>query len=397
LIYMHSAPAAQDRRDTGSRHIALLFGQSDEYTRGLLRGFQSYISRKGAWSLFLGDPDWIMGGSLTLEAKRFDGVITIVKTRELAHALQAAGLPAVDMSSEGMLPELPCVYTDDESVARLAADHLLERGYRSLGYCGDTDCEESASRGSAFARYAQVHNVPCALMTTNRLELAESWMDRGNRLVDWISNLPKPAGIFVSDDALGQKVLETCLLMELPVPDEVGVIGVGNDSLLCSLSSTPLSSIAQDTTAAGYRAAELLDRMMEGEFIESKSHPIEPLGVVARLSTDASSVSDSIVAEVIRFIRSNVDRDINVESILQHFEISRRALEQRFRKAIGQTPHDEIIAAKLKLVKQLLMDTALTLPMIAERAGYKHSEYMSTVFKKRVGISPGEFRKRLIP
>ncbi|MNI22153.1 Xylose operon regulatory protein [compost metagenome] len=388
----HSASRCA-RRKTGNRHIALLIEQANEYTRGILRGFQTYMNRKETWSLFLGDPDWIRGGSI-VDSDRFDGILALVTNHEIAYAIRSSGLPAVDLSSAGLLPELPCVYADDESVARLGASHLLERGYKSLAYCGNQDSCDSASRGQSFVHFVEQQGLTCSLLSMSRIEMAASWVDGGRRMVDWMASLPKPLGIFVSDDTLGQRVLEACLLAGLSVPQEVGVISVGNDSLLCGLSAPPLSSIAQDTASAGYRAAALLDRMMNGERIEHESYPIEPLGVVARLSTDAAFTRDSLVSDAVRFIRSHAHRDINVEDVLQHFHISRRALEMRFRKALGQTPHEEILDTKLQLVKQLLADYGLTLPMVAERAGYKHSEYMSAVFKKRFGVTPGEYRRQ---
>jgi LacI family transcriptional regulator len=169
---------------------------------------------------------------------------------------------------------------------------------------------------------------------------------------------------------------------------------VDDDELLCELSNPPLSSIKTNAVKTGYQAAELLERMMSGEVIGAQMHLIEPLNVHVRLSTDVLAIEDKMVSDAVRFIRNHAYDDIQVQDILEQLKVSRRILESRFQKALGRTPHDEIINVKLKLVKKLLLDTKLSLAVIAERIGFKHTEYMSVVFKRATGIRPGEFRQQ---
>jgi len=169
---------------------------------------------------------------------------------------------------------------------------------------------------------------------------------------------------------------------------------VDNDRLICELSEPKLSSIIPDTKRTGYEAANLLDRMMSGEMVSADSPLItQPLGIQLRQSTDTVAIKDGEVALALQFIRRHAFSNIRVKDILQNVDISRRALEHRFSKLVGHTPHKEIQRVRMNHVKELLRDTALTVHQIAERMGFEHSEYLGAAFRREVGLSPGEYRK----
>jgi LacI family transcriptional regulator len=170
--------------------------------------------------------------------------------------------------------------------------------------------------------------------------------------------------------------------------DEVGIVGVDNDELLCNLSDPPLSSIMPNTLETGYRAAALLDRMMAGERLEAATVPVRPIDIAARLSTDLVAVADRLVAEALRLIREQVYEEMNVEALLQRLDVSRRSLESRFLRSLGRTPHAVIMEMKVKLIKQFLSGTDLTLPKIADRIGFKNAEYMGVL----TGFTPNAYR-----
>jgi LacI family transcriptional regulator len=176
------------------------------------------------------------------------------------------------------------------------------------------------------------------------------------------------------------------------VPDDVAVIGVDNDALLCELASPPLSSVIPNTHRTGYEAAALLDRMMRGKRVAPTAHLIAPLGVAARQSTDVLAVDDRAVARAVQFIREHACEGINVSDVLRAVPLSRRVLEQRFQRLLGHTPREEILHVRLNRVKQLLSETDLPLYLIAERTGFEHVEYLSVVFKRETGKTPSAFR-----
>jgi LacI family transcriptional regulator len=182
--------------------------------------------------------------------------------------------------------------------------------------------------------------------------------------------------------------------MALAVPEEVAVIGVDDEEEICELCDPPLSSIIPNAELVGYKAAELLDRLMSGKPADVLHRVIPPLGISTRLSTDVLAIDDPEVAAAVRYIREHACRGAVVEDILQHVPVSRSILERRFRKSLDCSPQALIRRTQLKRVKQLLVDTDLPLLKISELAGFKHHEHMCTVFKREVGDSPGVFRRK---
>ncbi len=212
-------------------------------------------------------------------------------------------------------------------------------------------------------------------------------------LLRWIKRLPRPVAIFACFDIRGVQVLEACRRLGFHVPDEVAVLGVDNDELLCDLADPPMSSIIPDGRRTGYEAAALLDRMMRGDKFQNEGRLFDPLGVAVRLSTDVVAVADRHVAAAVRYIREHACNGITVGDVVANVPLSRRVLETRFRKCLGCSPHDQILRVKLDRVKKLLIDTDLPLAAIAERTGFAHVEYLSVAFKKHAGQTATEFRQ----
>ena len=209
--------------------------------------------------------------------------------------------------------------------------------------------------------------------------------------------LPKPAGVFAAYDIKGRQLLDACRDAGVAVPEEIAVVGVDNDELLCGLATPPLSSVIPNTRRTGYEAARLLDRMLQGEEVPPEGHFIPPLGVHARQSTDILAVEDREIAAAMRFIREQACDGITVEDVLRAVPLSRRVLERRFRAVVGRTPHEEILRLRLDRVKQLLAETDLSLERISTLAGFAHPEYMSVAFKREIGVTPGCHRAQIRP
>ncbi|CAG7654351.1 XylR family transcriptional regulator [Paenibacillus allorhizosphaerae] len=391
MVFFTEESAIAASRFEKHTHVALIVETSNEYARGLLRGIKSYIREHKPWSIYLGEQSRGHIDLSWLQDWKGDGIIARIETPEIAEAVRSLSVPTVNLSTSRFLPGLPCVETNNESIACIAAKHLMERGFKQFGYCGDTDFAWSNQRSTFFSQSVREAGFSCYVYETGH---SQSWLLDRKNLATWLSSLPKPIGIMACYDILGHKLLESCRLAGIAVPDEVSVIGVDNDELLCNLSDPPLSSVMPNTLSTGYKAASLLDRMMSGETIEPELYLIEPIDIVTRMSTDVVAMEDKFVSDAVRFIRNHAYENIKVEDILRYIPVSRRVLESRFRKLLGRTPHEEIIEVKVKLIKHLLSETELTLPIIAERIGFLNAEYMNVMFKKKTGMSPGSYRKK---
>lgn len=214
--------------------------------------------------------------------------------------------------------------------------------------------------------------------------------------IRWIKRLPKPVGVMACNDMRGQQVLNTCRALGVAVPDEVAVIGVDNDEVLCTLSDPPLSSVVPDTERIGYETATLLDRMMRGGRGPDGQIFIKPKAIITRRSTEVLAVEDRQIAAATRFIREHACEGIDVSDVLRVVPMSRSTLDRRFFALMNCSPKDEILRVRLNRAKQLLAETNLSLPLIAEKLGLEHAEYLSRIFKKRVGLTPSEFRVRAL-
>ena len=377
------------------RSVALLIETSNSYARGVLDGIVDYVRQHDGWSVYL--PEQERGGRPPKWLSRWkgDGIIARIETDEIARAMTRTRLPVVDVSAARHLPDIPWVETDDEEIARIAAEHLMERGFRNLAFCGDSGFNWSIWRQQHFQRIVSEAGGKCHVHeSTPRNDKSYSWNREKRLLTNWLKRLPRPVGIMACYDIMAQKLLDVCRDLDIAVPEEVAVIGVDNDRLLCDLANPPLSSVICNTRRTGFEAASLLDRMMAGEHVGPESVLVEPLGVEARQSTDILAIDDPDVAAAVRYIRENAMSGINVGDVLRHVPLSRRILESRFQKILGRTPHQEITRLRIDRVRRLLTETDVPLSRIARLTGFQHDEYLSVAFKKAVGVSPSRFRQK---
>ncbi|RYG23446.1 DNA-binding transcriptional regulator [bacterium] len=370
-------------------NVALIVETSVVYGREILKGISRHRAVHGGWSVFLDEreldapaPEWLLDWE-------GDGVILRSTTPELAEGLRSRGLAVVDLNDRHGDLGLPRIASDMRAIGRLAAEHLLKRGYKSLAYCG--------FEGEAWcdARLAGVLECaePYAVFRTPWRGLREhAWQEERDAIGTWLSSLPKPLGVVACNDVRGHHVLDACRLSGLDVPEEVAVIGVDNAETFCALCDPPLSSVVPDAARIGHEAAALLDCLMRGEDVPKGTTLVPPKGVVTRQSTDSVAIADPLVARSVRFIRENAQCPIGVDDVLARTGVSRSTLERRFRAALGRSPHDEIGQARLKRVKTLLRETDWPLARIAEETGFDHPEYMMVQFKRETGQTPSQWR-----
>jgi LacI family transcriptional regulator len=384
------APTLVSRR-RGPRQVAVIVESSNAYARNLLRGVVNYVREHQPWSLHLVEQSRGEAAPGWLTEWKGDGILARIENQSIADAVLATGLPAVDLSAGRFASTLPWVETDDRKIAALAYQHLSDRGFQHFAFCGDDRFNWSRARGEEFTRLAQGHGTKVQVFPPagQRVEVAAQI----ESLERWVKQLPKPIGVMACYDIRGQQLLDACRSAGVAVPEEVAVIGVDDDDLLCELTFPPLSSVVPNAIKTGYSAAALLDGMMHGAPREVVEIRVAPTGITARQSTDILAMEDRLVAGMMRFIRQHACDPIAVKDVVHEAAVSRRVLEKRFGQAIGRTPHELIVETRVSRVKTLLIATKLSLEEIAARTGFEHPEYMTVVFKRIVGDTPGRFRR----
>ncbi len=245
-----------------------------------------------------------------------------------------------------------------------------------------------------FVKYIKKRAGSCAVFQDSH-RLNHDWAAAQRSLGEWLRKLPKPFGVMAANDNRGRQVLEACRAYELAVPDDVAVIGVDNDDLLCRLSSPPLSSVEQGARRLGYAAAALLDRMIQGRNPRQRHLVIDPLSVVTRQSTDVLAIDDLRVAKAMAFIREHASEGIKVPHVVSAVAISRSGLETRFVAALGYTIRTAIRNTQLERARRLVSETDMPLKQVAAEAGFKSVQHMTTLFVKAFGQTPGKHRRTL--
>jgi LacI family transcriptional regulator len=328
------------------------------------------------------------------------GIIARIESVEVARAILAAKLPtiALDISqnipiAEPRIARFSEVASDSVAAARLAAEHLLERGFQHYAYVGEPDRLWSKNREIGFRERLREAGFEPLVYPTPKNKRDRHWEREQKLLAAWLADLPKPVGVLACNDDRGRQVLDACRAGGVSVPLGAAIVGVDNDELLCDLADPPLSSVMLNAETGGYRAAALLDRMMRGRVRTPKRLLVEPMHVVERRSTQASAVDDPDVAAALDFIHHHAAEPIGIEDIVNKLEMSRRALELKFRNVTGRTPHHELQRVRLHRAQRLLLETDLPIPKVAAAAGYGSGAYLAQVFQKQLRKTPAQFRK----
>ncbi len=383
------------------RRVALLIESSRAYGRGLFLGIAKFVREHHEWSVQSEEWKWTDSFPGWLKNWDGDGVIARVETTEMAAFIKRLKVPAVDLRGSVSGFGFPLIDTDDQKVAYLAAEHLINRGFRQYAFCGFLGANYSDKRSRWFQeRLAQsgfqchAYRPPTRTMAAQTIEYEKKGLLFQEDLGRWLVSLPKPVGVMACNDIRGQHVLNLCRQLGLAVPEEVAVIGMDNDEILCELSDPPLSSVVPDTFRIGYDAAVLLERMMAGGKPPAKSIHIPPRGIVTRRSTEVLALDDRQLAVGLRFIRDHAFDPITIKEVAKVTGLCRRVFERRFVAQMGRSPKAEVLRLRLERVKQLLTDTDWNLAQIAERTGFNYAEYLHTVFTQKTGITPGQYRKQ---
>jgi LacI family transcriptional regulator len=377
--------------------VALIVEMSTVYGRQILEGIVEYTRSHRPWSVFLEQRELRASPPPWLLKLRWDGILCRSTTPALARTFARRHVKVVDLNDLYPGLGLPRIWSDMQAIGRMGAEHLLERGFQHLAFCGFSGEAWSDARREGFCTAARTAGHESAVYASPWLaHHAPDWDKDQRRIAAWIRSLPKPLGVMACNDVRGQQVINACRSTGVVVPEEVAVLGVDNEQVLCELCDPPLSSVMPNPKRIGYEAAELLDRLMRGERITAEERTIAPLGVVTRQSTDILRIDDADMATALRFIRERACSGVTVQEVAEHVAVSRSLLERRFRKHLGRSPQVEIRLAQLKRIKQLLAETDLSLEAIARLAGYVHPEYMSVVFKRLVGQTPGGYRQQVV-
>jgi len=382
--------------------IILLIEGDRGFGRELLRGIAKYSRLHGPWSFYreppffrdLGRKKKILHRINTWDA---DGIITRIVAE--IEDIVATGVPTIVAAStnEGTPPGIlnsPTISTNNITAGEMAAEHLLERGFTRFAYCGFEEIQWSVQRGESFAQKVAQAGHETNIYKRSKSRALRSWDVEQALVADWLRSLSKPIGLMTCTDDRSQQVVEACKLAGVHVPEDVAIIGVDNDGLVCNLSNPPLSSVALAAERSGYEAAELLDKLMSGTAMAKQEIIIQPTHVVTRQSTDILAIEDSEVAAAVGFIRQHAKETIQVQDVADTVALSRRGMERRFRRVLGRSVLAEIRRVRIEQVARMLAETNLPVSQIALALGFDGVDHIARYFRREKGMSPLKYRKK---
>jgi LacI family transcriptional regulator len=374
-------------------HIA--FTQCFSFVESTRHGILDYARACGRWKLsFM--PETLGPSIAWLRHARVDGAIAHVVSAVDKRLVNALPFPVVNLASlidpKGMLS----VIGNQQQIGRLAACHLLERGFRRLAYYGTSNMWYSRQRLIGFSETVRQAGATCkSHVVDSNLPMPRSWHEQHRQLEHWLRGLRLPVGIFASTDARAAMIVDACESIGLRIPDDVAVMGVDNDPSICQLSGVSLTSIARNDWKVGWTAAWVLDRAMSGRTLDDKLVFIEPERVVARKSTEILAIDDPVVAGLVAELREHLNKPFGVEWLVQHSNRSRRWLEVHFRRALGQSPLtiiNNLRVAKASEMLRSISNKHVALTDIATQCGFTDLRHFRIVFSKHTGTSPKKFQ-----
>ncbi len=369
--------------------------------RKVVSGVMTFAHQRGNWNVCL--PESRSSNSLEcMLAGRWDGVIVGFDDPHGPELLRlSVPLVGVGGGYGWFRPDMkiPYVGTDNTAVARLAADHLLERGFVHFAYCGYSPTPVngcSQKRAQAFhdailqaGHSCAVHNAPNTA--------SDTWERLCGELAQWLTSLPRPLGLMACNDSRAMQILEACRMAGLRVPEDVAVVGVDNEEAICPFTDPPLTSVDQGAQQTGYEAALLLDQWMGGEPVAPGNRSVSPVGMVARASTEIVAAGDNDVAAALRFIREHAGEAIGLDDVGSVTGSTNSTLRRRFKAVLGRTVHDEIRRVRIERAKRLLVSTDWTFRQIARQSGFCSVQHMSTRVRQATGHTPRQYRQRYAP
>src|SRR5688572_17614588 len=379
--------------------IILLSDFSEEYNKNLLRGITRYSKNHGPWT-FCRMPTYyretIGMDAIFQWAKEWeaDGIIGQFYNNEEIKKFTRAKIPVIAQDFKERLTDIPNITGDYRETGKMGAEYFLKKGFKNFAFYGFNNIVWSRERAEGFENRIQEAGFDVHYYEQKESRSMDLWYYKPSALSDWLKSLPKPIAIMTCDDNQGHHITEAARHAGIRIPDEVAVLGVDNDEMICDLSDPPLSSIETDSEKGGYEAARLMEQMIEQKTCTGPDIIVKATQVVTRHSTDIFASKDKYIVSALKYIHGNLDKNLKVDQVLKEVPLSRRSLEKRFILTTGYPVYEYIYNQRIEKFTQKLLETDMTIFEIAMELGLSDSKNIARQFKQIKGLTPMEYRKK---
>lgn len=381
--------------------ILLLTDFSSGYSRSLLENVVRYAREVGPWAFYRMPLYFreLYGDEGVVEwAKKWgaDAIIAQFSDIDLS-VLNQLNIPIIVQNYKERSSGISNLTGDYFGTDVIAANFFLHKGYKSFAYYGLTDTVWGRERGEGFKKIVSNKGYEVYEFNNRKRVPSEKWSFDVEQVSRWLLSLPKPIALFACDDYYALQITEVCKMYDISIPEEIAVLGVDNDKLLCNISDPQLSSIELDIENGGYEAGKLLHQFIEKKIIAPVDIIIKPVRIVPRASTERFAVSDRHIEQLLQYIDNNYQNPLSVDELTQIIPFSRRVLEKKFKRETGTSVYQYLLDLRIEKFADLLITTDLPLIEAATRSGFTDYKNISRIFTKAKEMTPLQYRKRFTP
>ena len=377
--------------------VLVLTDFSSGYGRNLLRGIVRYSQQVGGWTFYRMPLSYRMlhGDKGVVEwAKKWGADAIVAQLGDVdIKLLRDLKIPIIVQNYQDRISGVCNLTGDYIGTGRSAADFFLRKGYYNFAYYGITDTVWARERGEGFRLELEQRGYR-AYQFLESSPMREAWNYDLESLGQWLLSLPKPVGLFACDDQFALQVSETCQIFSIRVPEEVSILGVDNDELLCNIASPQLSSIMLDVENGGYMAGHTLHQLIRKRIEAPYNISVGALQVVERQSTQKYVIEDPYILQTVAYIEQNYATRLSVNDLLERIPLSRRILEKRFKQNTGLTLYQFIQRYRIDHFARQLISTRRAVKDIAFSCGFDDCKNLSRVFCKFKQMTPSAYRRK---
>lgn len=364
--------------------------QPRAYGQQVLRGVVNYVRQGAPWHFVRAEVGPAMEGRKSIEAEALEprGVIAQLSSAAAIDWAGRLGAPVVNISGVGVTP-FPHVGMDNVAIGAMAARHLIEKGYRHFACLCNGGLLYAIGRERGFR--SAIEGVALSYRTLDRLiqHRPQPLAEQQREIRSWLRALPRPCGLFLACTTGWSS--QAITIADVRCPEEVGIVGVGDDALDAEMHMPPLTTVDYPGVQIGFEAAQLLDRLMKGARPPSQPLLFPPTGVTVRQSTDVLVLADELVTNALKHIRQHLDLGLTVEDVAAHCCVSRRTLERRF-SALRLSLGEEIRHAQVDRACKLLAETDMPLKQVALQSGLSGVRRLFKLIRRAKGTTPLGYR-----
>ncbi len=379
--------------------IILMIDFAESYSKELLRGIAKYSKEHGPWvfcrmPLFQRETIGMQGILEWAIEWGADGIIGQFYNDPTVIAFKEAGIPIIAQDFKERFTEIPNITGAHREAGIMGAEYFLKKGFKQFAFYGFKKIVWSRERAEGFENRVNKAGYKVHYFENDNSDSDNIWYYRPSALSQWLKSLPKPIALMACDDNQGQHITEACRHSGIAIPQEVAVLGVDNDEMICEFSDPPLSSIAQDAEFGGYQTAKLLEEMIKDKNTPTRDIVVKPTQVITRQSSDIYATNDHHIATALKYIHQNLEKTIQVNDVVKQVPLSRRTLEKRFQSITGYPIYKYISNLRMEKVSNRLLETDMNVFEIALELGLNDTKNLSRQFKQMKGVPPSAYRKQ---